>query len=257
MTEYIDSESNKTLPGRLNKDQFDALRLETSNLSPGEHEQFMKLVIECNDGFVSLYRNFIIKIQNKSELERKFLMMDSDTYQRFYDEWYRTPLAVSYTAAEDKGYMREYTEDEGGFVAGYIPDLWDHIPSERQKGLIDKYGGVKRAKDVVKSRTSHYIITHEIAHTYQDDELPLTFVECGANYYARVVMKEKGWGKFSAGNFDRLADFYEKLIDKYGDDIHRIFFGQDINAGLHQQVLNEYSAEVIADLFPHLRLKML
>jgi hypothetical protein len=265
------------LPGELDKDQIDALRIETSSMSPKEHVEFVRLVGICNDGLLSHYGKFISEKHPADELERKFLIMDQETYEGFHDEWYNPQIITRYTEEGEKGYMREYHGSEGGFVAGFLPQdqIWKVQSEDDKSRLVAQFGSEEEARATIKDLASMYITLHEVAHTYQNPELPLQFKEAGAYYYARAIMQKQQWGSFSVDNYDQPADFYSSLEDKYGDDIHKLFFGvlsedprtqkiigrarKTIQKPLRsmgiirirkEKILSEFTPEITAKIFP-------
>lgn len=240
-------------PFSLTKEQLDSLRLETQSLSPREKEAFTAVVSECHRAFLSSYGGYISEEQD-STIAEKFLVMDKDRYERFYKEWSEFPIAITYTPEEDdRGYGRYFSE-AGRVVAGYIPDLWTSIPEQNQKKLIERTGNLKKARQYVENIVTRYIVTHYIAHMYQDPNIPLWFMECGAYYYARSVMREKKWGDMKSSSYDPKADFYQILIDKYGGGVHKISFGQPIDEERKQEVFAEFTDEVRNSLFPDYRI---
>ena len=235
-TEIIKKPKNKGLKSpksdvenfSLDKAQLDSLRLEFQDLSPGDLEKMKTLINECDNSLVSNFKNYFPKKETPGKIpaRERFLFTDKKTFERFNEKWLGKLQSgdASYLNKENKGNMRTFLE-RGDFAAGFVPDIWEKIPQEMQKKLIDAAGGEKQAKKAIKNMAARYIITHELAHLHQDPSLPLWFAESGAYCYTQGTMKKNKWGELNSAQ-DEAADFYRWLLEKYGDDVHKIYFGQ-------------------------------
>lgn len=246
MTEY----PKNPLP--LNKEQLDALRLETQDLSPKEKRLLDDFMGECHQAFLDIYGKYIPKKKENAEITQRFLKTTEEIYEEFVDEWSKNIPLVE-TTITDKGYMRYH--NLGEFLVGYLPDLWGLLDEKTQIRLKKREGGFENAKNYVRQTTNRYLLSHEIAHMYQDPNLPVWFMECGAHYYARTLMMEKGWGKFDTEDYIRLSNFYQTLVGKYGEDVHKLFFGQLDDKSRREEILAEFTEDVQKCILPHYRVE--
>lgn len=239
----------------LDKEQLDSLRLEVQNLSPEDWEKMKTLINECDNAVVSDFKNYFPEKEPSGEIPatERFLSMDKKTFERFNEKWLENLQAgdSTYTAKGSKGYIRTFLE-RGDFAAGFVPDIWKKIPDDMRKKIVDAAGGKKQAEEAIKNMTAHYIITHELLHLHQNKSLPLWLSEAGAYYYTREIMKKNKWGGLNSA-YDSAADFYRELLEKYGDDIHKIYFGQSRDKEKREKIFSEFTDEKRKMLFPDYR----
>jgi hypothetical protein len=94
------------------------------------------------------------------------------------------------------------------------------------------------------------ILSHEIIHMYQSEYLPdkstllsFYFREAGAFYYARKLYPNSP----SSSKDDKpLSNLYSQLADKYGDNLHRLFFGQPILDSVRKQIISDFKNSKLA-----------
>jgi hypothetical protein len=176
--------------------------------------------------------------------------MDQETYGQFFDHW--APLqSATYSASGSKGIMYTYLR-YGRFTAGFHEDSWMKINQDGRDRLVSRLGSEEKAREGFREADRQDSYIHEIAHHYQTRRMPYWFLEAGGFYYARTVMLEKFGIRFSADPEDAACDFYQKLVDKHGDDIHRVAFEQ-IEDQSWRDKLASYTDEVKQTVFPHLR----
>ena len=82
---------------------------------------------------------------------------------------------------------------------------------------------------------------HEMVHGYSDLSLPVAFKEYGARYYTKKVA-EGCLEVFGADFFEKPRDLtmrnkYAQLVEKYGDDVHKLFFGTLKDSRLKYKIL--------------------
>lgn len=239
----------------LDKEQLDSLRLEFQDLSPKNWEKMKTFIAECDNALVSIFKNYFPQneMAGKTPARERFLFTDKKTFERFDEKWLGNLQAgdASYLNEENKGYMRTFLE-RGDFTAGFVPDIWEKIPQDTQKKLADMAGGETQAKEAVKNMTARYIITHELAHLHQNPDLPLWFAESGAYCYTQETMKKNNWGELNSAQ-DEAADFYRELLEKYGDDVHKIYFGKLQDREKQKKIFSEFTEEKKKILFPDYR----
>lgn len=75
--------------------------------------------------------------------------------------------------------------------------------------------------------------------------------KCGAEYYAEQICASLGYQYGIFGGYgEKPKAFYKDLLEKYGDDLHRVFFGSQMDHEITDQVLNEFTVEKTKELFP-------
>src|SRR3989344_1323147 len=237
------------------REEIDSLRMETQPLSPKEYEETKAFIRECDSGFRANLGAYMKPRKDNEEIEvaDRFLAMDKKTLETFGHYWYmgsnRKDTSKNYLPEGDSGNMQTYL-GKGDFAVGYIPDYWHMAPEDVRKHLINVMGSERNAMRYLQRVTARQIYTHEIAHLYQDSSLSVPFSEAGAYYYARELMKRNKWGPPIGGGDDDAADFYGELVSKYGDDVHKLYFGTLLNKRKRRFILSELTKERVHELFP-------
>jgi hypothetical protein len=132
------------------------------------------------------------------------------------------------------------------------PDYyWETQFSDTEKRrLIEELGSEEKAKDIVGFETFLNIASHEIVHTFESKDLPLWFIECGASYYSDELINELEVGKIEEPIDRARKEKYARVLDKYGEDVHKVFYNQLEDEDLENKILAEMTDEEFAELFP-------
>lgn len=136
-------------------------------------------------------------------------------------------------------------------MSGAMVDVYDEFPEANRRAVERQFATVEEARQAANDVVLRTATIHEITHLYGDPDLPFALKECGAYYYQADVMAKSGWGGYWSGDtLKRRADFYEQLIGKYGDDVHKVFFCEEVDRRKKRRIEREFSLRVTFDLFP-------
>lgn len=81
------------------------------------------------------------------------------------------------------------------------------------------------------------IHSHESAHACQGDSIPNWFAEIAARYYQIETMKTiYGENMLTTDEDSASNQFYKVLINKYGEDVHKYFFGNEIDSDTRRSI---------------------
>jgi hypothetical protein len=130
---------------------------------------------------------------------------------------------------------------------------WNMLTKDNKKELAEKYGSMKEAKEVMGFQLFLYVASHEIVHTFQnqDPDRPVWFLECGASYYTKQVTDKLGVAQLVNHVDDERRIKYQKMIEKYGDTVHQVFYGSLPDKELEQKILTDFNDDEFRQLFPH------
>lgn len=95
-------------------------------------------------------------------------------------------------------------------------------------------------------RYTHYVaknIDHEKVHGIQDSRIPLPILEAAANYYQRETGKANDWNFKVNGNMSGFADLYGECVDAFGEDVHRLLFGNITDKNRRKEMLNKMKSK--------------
>ncbi len=88
-------------------------------------------------------------------------------------------------------------------------------------------------------------LVHEIVHGYQDDRLPSYFMECAVPYYVDKVLHDVPDSALRFYKQDKRIERYDNLIKKYGESVHRLFFGSNIDSNLREKILATFKPSLV------------
>lgn len=234
----------------LDKDQLEALRLESQSVSPKEKREFDELVKKAHHMFLNKMDLFLEKDPLSDEkLAQKFIYVDPESYSALNRYWVDMHGKTVETYANE-GSARAFIT-EGNYVATLPEDVWNALSIKLRKELA-KVSGL--SEDQAKARVNNVILTntilHETCHLYQRDsiDLPLWLIESQAYWVAREAAPPSR--HVNTPMFDAVADFYQSLLDKFGNYVHQLCFEKNKNMHLLYQVEKEFTPEVQKRVFP-------
>jgi len=192
------------------EDLLDSLRMEVSPLPPSTERELREIVGVIQNSIINLWGEYIPEEKRDVDVSHKTIVASSE----FYEE-----LGVLL----DSSILRQI-----------LPSLSDRISGRKfgeSGGVFNRdFGGVSLLPDDVFERDNSAIelcrrLSHETVHHFHNPQLFSSFLEIGAWYYASMIME-------SAFNIPPQTElelavrgFYENLLEKYGDAVHRIYFG--------------------------------
>lgn len=164
----------------------------------------------------------------------------------------KTGKGATYIAEGETGTFGTYHR-EGQFIVGIPIELWESLGRQNRANIISQQGSEEKAKKFVDRAIWLNLILHEITHLYQDDtdrELPLWLKELQAYWVGRELVDPDL--KVSITDFDKRADFFQSLLDKY-PDLHQVILS--LNRGKNLSTLYSVTKDVpegkIKELFPN------
>ena len=226
--------------GYFNQDQIDSLRLEVENISPKEREEVLRVAQKLNASILEAYSEYIGYSENPEQiLQRLVFTKSTDTISRLRGLWLGFKKEESNLAGltlhPDKFSILWFKNKES------FPDIKEYIEKNKKK-FLKKYENLEKAQDDMVDAYMHNVIVHELIHLYSPSlELPLRFEEAGAYFYAYHLIKsiDVVFVSLNEPNDTKLRNLYQKLINKYGNDVHKLFFGQEVDEKIRNSIFEE------------------
>jgi hypothetical protein len=227
---------------------MDELRLEWSAVSPELNNGLTDLGIEILDKLETMYGEFIPEetLEQSAGIVDRILCIAPDRYQDFIDSWY--PDKPKREGKSQGTFHPKY----GRIVAFQHPaEILKSVDSALTEEQMEEAGG---RKNVYKNLLLMYfpnVLSHEIIHEYFAASYSLPFNESGTEYYTQQLHTQNGlpYG-YLVGYGDKPKAFYAELVEKYGDDVHRTFFGSPVSYQTRRQITREFTPEKVKELFP-------
>lgn len=224
----------------FNQEQIDSLRLETENISPKEKEEAFQIAQKLNGYILEIYSDYIEYSKEPEEFPKRLVFTKSaDTISRFKSIWLDSKKEEKdlsgITIHPDEFGILWFKNKES------FPEIKKYI-EKNKKEFLERYGSLEKAEEEFIEAYMHNIIIHELLHLYSPAlELPSVFKEAGAYFYAHHLLIVMGDMFFSLNkSYDiKLRNLYQKLIDKYGDDVNKLFFGQEVDEEIRNSIFKE------------------
>src|SRR5260370_14020255 len=212
-----------TIP--MPQEDAESLGLETSVISPAEAAKVRSLATLISQTINSMYGNFIPKetIEANHDIGNRVIVTDDIiTLGKAWNPGFREPVKTEGLAG--------YAFQRGGIIAVLNPEIdWGRCCPHCKAKDIEALGSEPAARELYKRRYYTTFIAHEEVHQYQDWRLPEAFKEMGAYYYTSHIARQLGHRPVGDDLADMRYNAYEALLQKYGDDVHRVFFGATEN----------------------------
>lgn len=139
----------------------------------------------------------------------------------------------------------------GDFIVFQNPDIyWEKLyptyPLVRpQSELIQQYG-LENAKLYSYAILAGTVVSHELIHKAQDLSLPELFYESGARYYQYNLADGNTRNLLLQQQDIKMINYYDSLVKKYGEPVHKMNFGQSINPITKIRILNNVKSQKIS-----------
>jgi hypothetical protein len=235
-------------PYRLTPEQVELLRLEHSDLTPAEAARIEQLGERILDQFRRTYASYMPE-EKRAELEQmdgqsiaaRVIATDEEGLRLLTEEWLPQFKAPS-EHADDTMTTLGFHHQVGDFIwlRNGVLNWASCLKPEFQALLTITPGAGEYVLTLADRQMRTETLAHEIAHHFQDYSLRrYSFVESGASFYGKRIGEQTG-GTAMVDNVMtmQLAGIYNDLIQKYGPDVHRLFFGQSIDVKHANQILN-------------------
>lgn len=230
----------------LESEDLDAVRIEAQAISPQEQREIEELVLELHRRFLEQMGPFLAWDIDPGLMAKKFITTTRETLPDFNDTWMNAAglMVASYALKEEVG--AQAFRDDGNFVVGIPPELWRYISEEDWQGML---AAQQVTPEELKARLKRHercqVILHEMTHLYQFTSAlsPLWLQEAQAYWVAREFIIEP----LTAA----IADFFQSLLEKYGNEVHELIFGKSLNPILSTRLKQEFTPDIQKALFPN------
>jgi len=224
-----------------------ALHQELSSVAPKVHARVAARLEQVIAHATKTYKDYLPDetIQRIPGLADRTIIMDDERFTNFFGAWYGDNGQASPTA-------NGLYSSNGDIIA--VRDLTDYWQQQQKMTaqLVSTPGvrDLAHAKQIMENIGYAETVTHEAYHHLQDPSLPTFFQENGAYYYQQTTAESLNFGRLDSDERAKITDFYKNLIDKYGDDVHKLFFGTLNNTERRTEILAEYTPQKITEIFP-------
>lgn len=191
-------------------------------------------------------------------MEDRFILTDAKTNEEFQNTYGIDPNKRVHIYMDSVGIFRAYSSD-GAFVVGVPQEAWHKLSDQNRADIIEQTGSEDAAQKFVKKAMNQNIVLHEMTHLYQPggekaQSIPLWLHESQVYWVGRELCDEDS--QVHVDEFDKRADFFQKLLDKYGDYVHELCFSKNRghNGFTMYQINKEFTPEVQQNLFPEYKI---
>lgn len=133
-------------------------------------------------------------------------------------------------------------EERGERLLNRFTDLYgQYIPEEKLERVAQK----KLPNRIVVVDT---VGLATIFPMFDRDEVPngSLFSEIGVRYYARRTVESTSVNSLKYNN-EESVNFYQSLVDEFGEDVHRFFFGQPISESTKVKILSKLTESALVE----------
>lgn len=213
---------------KATRDMTDSLKLDASVLTPKQDREIKNVAKNLNRTFVIGYKKFISdeKIKEMAGVEDRVLITDDHAFNLLWSEW-NTMNEVKEPPGDE--ILAAFLEAGNLFTFKDFDKYWTKTSETLRANLIKKFGTEDKAKAIISKVGIVNSLTHELIHQYQNHRLPHEFLECAVRYYEREVLQKLNFPYLSENLDDERINFYESLIQEYGDDVHKFFSEKKLN----------------------------
>lgn len=252
MAALHDSVTNRSAPSVgfvADDDLMTHLKAEYSALPPGGEEKMTELGIALVDCLTQLYGQYIPeRVQDNSiRIVDRLMCLRNEDFKEFHYFWIHPEEDESEDTLAGGAFYTLH-----GRLMIYTPpplQIFENLNNEVLEGL-NQFGGIEEARKKIAMSWVINLLSHEIVHEYSNDFF-YELNEAGAEYYSQQMMNITGFGHGALGGYgERPKAFYKELVEKYGEDMHRLFFGSPVDPVIAIQIMSEFTPEKRAELFP-------
>jgi hypothetical protein len=201
----------------------DDLRQELSVISPQEHEFFQERSREARDFYLEKYGTHIQEAARTrlQDVADRVVVTSNESINAFGESWLgdntdmsslaglQTPIGALIVLNNDPNPIQlwAYTEDT--------------IKTQFNSQTFDEKIAIERCHQAYVTSSLH----HEIAHELQGNDVANIFHEVGAVYYQNEASTGLNLPSYCTAESKALITIYDKAIEKYGNKVHDVFFG--------------------------------
>jgi len=237
--------SNLVTPYTANRDMMDALRIEISSNTSKQQEGLKEAMQIITDKIVTDYGRFMphTTLDLAKTIDERTLLINRDGFHPFYKNW----PSSNESSFDAEGAM--FHEGSISVVQDFVSqkeNAFNITDEESKQRFIElSKGDEEEARIHLAEMNFGSHLAHETLHQLHAKGLPTYFVESANLYYQREIENELPMYTFLPGDSNILAaNFYQEVIEKFGDEGHKVFFGT--------QEDNELAMRIKAYLFYYL-----
>jgi len=230
----------------------ESLKVEASTLTPEESQELKLLSASIKDEVMQRYGRFLSESTRErlKGIEERIIVTDRDSFEQFSQAWQPGPVRRGKEPIPPPWITATYIPKGQLIVLKDPKESWDLIGAEEQEELIRHYGDERAARKAAERMVLIDNVVHEVIHQCEDTELPTSFLELGTIYYQQPIMRKPGEAVMVPKGEEKRVAFYSHLVPKYGDAVHKLFFGTLIDPIQRAAILSELTPTVINKLFP-------
>lgn len=154
-------------------------------------------------------------------------------------------LGLSFPFDTSSIYVHRYTSTAPAKCPRYHRMLLNLDRTSRDRPNI-----MRVATLMVNANHTGITILHEKIHSVTAPIFPMPIDEAIATYYAIECYHRNGWPYPFLANFELLAMMYQEVVQRCGDDTHRVAFGQLTTGPRFEKVVR-----VLQDVFTRVRIE--
>ncbi len=232
------------------KEVSDTLKLEASIATPRQDKLVREVAVNINNEIIHQYGSYIPQetIVKVGGVEERILITNTETFEQFHYEWDKI------TTDRSRLYYPEVTATvftNGQVMAFEDPTkAWQRLSKETQVDAISRFGSEAEARGVVAFTAIADFLCHEVVHQYQDENLPKFFKELGAYFYQRQIATALHFSFLIFDLDEARIQYYNSLLNRFGEDVHKIFFGSLLDSKRRTEILSSVTKDDINELFP-------
>lgn len=165
-------------------------------------------------------------------LEGNMLILSNKYFEKLYTQLNISPHYEEFMVAA-------FSVPSIGFMVFRDPlEIWQAAPEEFRQTVIDTFGHQDGIEGYFGTTILIDNMIHEVFHFFHAPGLPESFVEFGIRYYQSMLSRGLGLPDLHSTQKDlMLSRLYEHLVTRYGDTIHKIFFGQSVDEKIRLPIL--------------------
>jgi hypothetical protein len=241
-------------------DMVSRVRQGAEGISPKTREEVLNDLNFDHRSFLEKFGRFIKRPLSEEEIRKRVVFLkSSDDLELFIDAW-QPEGGMDYRNIKDISVASlKLSKDWKGKCIVVVEDFdfWERLASSSKEERIgsicfwdyvaNPFEPYPEAKEVEPSERERFnyimrrsFFMHDIVHQYQNMSLPAWFVEAGAYYY-QFHCNQGGLTPEDIGQ-QKTINFFQSLVDKYGDGVHRLSFGLPVSRLRKIQILTEIYA---------------
>jgi hypothetical protein len=218
------ADSTDGYPERLYTEAIHELRMEASSRTPKEQAELRDTAITVKESFTAEYGAFMLEgtVAKTAGIEDRVIVLESEQFKTFYSDWIGDTDTPAHMVAGTP------IPDQGIIALKDPKETFDDFEPDTQAFFVQHFGDEATAQQEVGAILMRNNLTHEVIHQFQNHELPPVFLEAGTYYYQRQVANTLQHEFISNQPTEETIANYIQAIYAYGDDVHKVFFGQEV-----------------------------